>query len=254
VHSSAADWFVRLIDGRVALVPSEGWQAGLSTKGGPSAVPVQFVLGAVNDPGVSTSLSDALRRIGRARNLMRLASASASGPRLDLRVIRYASASDTVGRPLLSWPGDVSIRAGEFAEFRVRNAGQRPLDVTVLYVDAAFGIQSIFPLRDREVDNQVKPGETRVVGRFQITDMPLGWESVVAIAVESTAARQNFSMLAQDSIDTRGSDDRPASPLRQLLERAMFGSTTRGTDINPATFSVKLVSWRTDSAALERVP
>jgi hypothetical protein len=62
-------------------------------------------------------------------------------------------------------------------------------------------------------------------------------------------ARQNFSMLAQDSIDTRGSDDRPASPLRQLLERAMFGSTTRGTDINPGTFSVKLVAWRTDSAA-----
>ena len=249
VHTSAADWFVRLIDGRVALVPSEGWQAALSTQGGPSAAPVQFVLGAVNDPSVSTSLSDALRRIGRARNLMRLASASASGPRLDLRVFRYASASDTVGRPLLSRPGDVSIRAGEFAEFRVRNAGQRPLDLTVLYVDAAFGIQSIFPLRDREVDNQVKPGETRVVGRFQVTDMPLGWESAVAIAVESTVARQNFSMLAQDSIDTRGSDDRPASPLRQLLERAMFGSTTRGTDINPGTFSVKLVAWRTDSAA-----
>jgi len=250
VHSSAADWFVRLIDGRVVLAPSEGWRAGPSTQGGSSAAPVQFVLGAANDPRIAPSLSDALRRISRARNLMRLAGASGSGPHLDLRVVRHASATDTAGRPLLSRPGDVGIRAGEFAEFRVRNTGPRPLDVTVLYIDAAFGIQSIFPLRDREVDNQVRPGETRVIGRFQVTDMPLGWESAVAIAVESTAAHQNFSMLAQDSIATRSGDDRPASPLRQLLERAMFGSPTgtRGTDINPATFSMKLVAWRTDGA------
>ena len=251
VSTPAADWYVRLTDGRVVLTPSEGWQATTSS-GGTSAPPPQFVIGSPNDPKTAASLSDALRRIGRARNLMRLASAAGQGPRVDLRLVRYANASDTTGRPLLARPGDVMVRAGEFAEFRVSNTGERPVDVTVLYIDAAFGIQPIYPQRDREVDNQVKAGETRVIGRFRVTDDPLGWESAVAIAVESTAARQNFSMLAQDSLETRRGDPATSrSPLLQLLESALFGSEaqTRGQNVNPETFAVKLVTWRTERPA-----
>ena len=143
------------------------------------------------------------------------------------------------------------MRAGEFAEFRIRNRADRPVDVTLLYVDAGMGIQPLFPLRDREIDNQVKPGEERIVGRFPVTDMPLGWEAVVAIGVESTMTRQNFTMLAQESLDTRrGASTAPSSPLHQLLARAMFGSDvrTRGMDVNAQTFAVKLVTWRTDPA------
>ena len=251
VSTPAADWFVRLIDGRVVLTPSEEWQATAVSQDATSVVPAQFIIGDVNDPTIAASLSDAFKRIGRARNLMRLANASGSGLRLDLLVVRYPSASATAGRPLLSRPGDVAIRAGEFAEFRIRNPGDRSVDVTLLYIDAAFGIQSVYPIRDREVDNQLKPGEERIVGRFEVTDMPLGWEAAVAIAVESTMTRQNFSLLAQPSLDTRrGSETAPASPLRQLLENAVFGSDarTRGMDVNPGTFVVKLVTWRTDKA------
>ena len=124
--------------------------------------------------------------------------------------------------------------------------------MTVLYIDAAFGIQPIYPQRDREVDNQLKPGETRAIGRFRVTDDPLGWESAVAIAVESTATRQNFSMLAQDSVETRRGDPATSrSPLLQLLESALFGSEvqTRGQNVNPETFAVKLLTWRTEQAA-----
>ena len=252
VSTPAADWYVRLTDGRVVLTPSEGWQAATASSGGTSAPPPQFVIGAANDPKTAASLSDALRRIGRARNLMRLANVAGQGPRVDLRLVRYANASDTAGRPLLARPGDVTVRAGEFAEFRISNTGQRPVDVTVLYIDAAFGIQPIYPQRDREVDNQLKPGETRAIGRFRVTDDPLGWESAVAIAVESTAARQNFSMLAQDSVETRRGDPATSrSPLLQLLESALFGSEvqTRGQNVNPETFAVKLLTWRTEQAA-----
>jgi len=146
------------------------------------------------------------------------------------------------------------MRAGEFAEFRIRNRADRPVDVTLLYVDAGMGIQPLFPLRDREIDNQVKPGEERIVGRFPVTDMPLGWEAVVAIGVESTMTRQNFTMLAQESLDTRrGESTVPLSPLHQLLERAMFGSgvRTRGMDVNAQTFAVKLVTWRTDKGGTQ---
>ena len=167
VSTPAADWFVRLTDGHAVLTPSEGWQATTTSSGGTSGPPPQFVMGAANDPKTAASLSDALRRIGRARNLMRLASAAGQGSKVDLRLVRYGNASDTTGRPLLVRAGDVTIRAGEFAEFRISNTGQRPIDVTVLYIDAAFGIQPIYPQRDREVDNQLKPGETRIIGRFR---------------------------------------------------------------------------------------
>jgi hypothetical protein len=255
VTTPTADWFVRLIDGRVVLTPSEGWQANIADQGGPSGAPSQFVIGSANDRQIGALLSDALRRIARARNLMRLASAGGAGPRVDLRVARHATASDTGGRPLLSKPGDVSIRAGEFAEFRIANTGNRSVDVTVLYIDAAFGIHTMYPLRDREVDNQLKPGEARVIGRFQVTDMPLGWESAVAIAVESTTVRQNFAMLAQESLETRRGNEpkgEGGSPLQQLLESAVFGTEgrTRGSGaVSPGSFVVKLVTWRTDPAA-----
>jgi hypothetical protein len=251
VNTPAADWFVRLIEGRVVLTPSEEWRMTTANRGSKPGPPAQFVIGAPDDSKTPASLADALRRIARARNLMRLATASAPGPRVDLRVVRYASASDMAGRPLLSKPGDAIIRAGEFAEFRVSNTGRRPVDVTVLYIDAAFGIQPIYPQRDREVDNRLTPGETRVIGRFRVTDDPLGWESAVAIAVESSVARQNFSMLAQDSLEMRRGDPATTrSPLQQLLESAMFGSDarTRGQSVNPEGFAVTLVTWRTDQA------
>ena len=242
VTTGQADWIVRTIDRRVVLQPADE---------SPSNAANQFVIGDIADAAIHERLATTLKRIGRARNLMRLAAASGSGLRLDLRVIRYTTASSSAGRPLFSTPGDVVIRAGEFAEFRVRNPGSTPVDVTVLYVDAAFGIQPLYPARDREIDNQLKPGEERVIGRFEVDDMPLGWESAVAIAVASTPERQNFAMLAQESLDIRrGSDRAPISPLSQLLERALFGSEnrTRGADVDTGTFAAKVVTWRTDTA------
>jgi hypothetical protein len=235
------DWWLEVVDRRVVLLPAEGSQAG---------TPHHLVVGGLDDPKISELIATAIKRIGRVRNLVRLASASGSGVRLDLQVRRYPTASSTVGRPLLSSPEDYVIHAGEFAEFRVRNTSDRTIDVTVLYVDAAFGIQPLYPVRDREVDNQLKPGEERVVGRFAVTDTPLGWESAVAIAVESSGIRQDFSMLAQESLEVRRGAE-PMSPLRRLLESALFGSEERrrgGTDVNPTTFNVKVVTWLTEAA------
>ena len=252
VWTSDADWFVRVIGDRVVLVPAEGWQptAAVSTATALDGAPSQFVIGGLGDPALRSSLGDALRRIGRARNLMRLATSLGTGPRIELRLMRYSLQTGGSGRPLLAAPADVSIRAGEFAEFRVKNWGATAVDVTVLHIDAAFGIQSLYPVRDREIDNQIKPGEERVIGRFLVNDNPLGWESVVAIAVESTPTRQNFSMLAQPSLEVRRGNDSSPSPLQEMLEQAVYGNRGRalGTDANVGSFAVRLVSWRADPA------
>jgi hypothetical protein len=59
-------------------------------------------------------------------------------------------------------------------------------------------------------------------------------------------------MLAQESLEVRrGAEREPMSPLRRLLESALFGSEERrrgGTDVNPTTFNVKVVTWLTEAA------
>ena len=150
-----ADWLpAGQIDGRVVLQSSEQSQANAEN---------QFLIGDLTDPKIAERISSALRRIGRARNLMRLAAASGSGLRLDLRVIRYRERVVVCGTAAVSG-------AGRRADSRRRVRGisrsqfeaHRPVDVTVLSIDAAFGIQPLYPARDREIDNQLKPGEERV--------------------------------------------------------------------------------------------
>ena len=84
----------------------------------------------------------------------------------------------------------------------------------------------------------------------KITDYPIGWESVVAIGVESTLRHENFTTLAQPSL-TRGPLDPPPSPLRKLLETALFGTSgaRRSAGDELGRFAVGLASFRVDLPA-----
>jgi hypothetical protein len=245
VRADPADWYLRVIDGSVVLVPAAGWQS-TSRPAGVDSIPPQFTAGPLTAPDLALKLATAFRRIGSASNLLRLGALPDSEARLELRVRRYASATDPKSRPLFSTPRDFVIKDGEFVDFVIRNTGDKELDVTLLFINAKYGIQTVFPPRNRDLDNQVKRGEERVVGRLRVTGEPTGWESLVAIGVESTLTRRNFGMLEQDGLElrsaTRGGGD---SALQRLLEAAV-GGRTRG-DLEPVeTFVVKVVSWRTD--------
>jgi hypothetical protein len=170
-----------------------------------------------------------------------------SDAQLGLRVLRYASQTSSSGRPLFTTPQDFAINVGEFVEFRVKNLSEKELDVTLLFVDAEYGIQSVFPRADSDLDNQFKRGEERTIGRFRMTGDPIGWESIVAIGVESTMTRRNFRMLAQDGLQMRSASRGSDSALQRLLEAAVGGRTRSGPE-PVETFVVKVVSWRTDPA------
>ncbi len=82
-----------------------------------------------------------------------------------------------------------------------------------------------FPITDRELDNRIDPGRDRTLEPVDITADPLGWESVIAIGVESTLRHENFRLLAQESLpDARGPSARPPSAVRTLLESALWDS------------------------------
>jgi len=226
VHSSDADWFIQLDGDRVILTPADDWVRVPVRSGVASAEPAKrFDVGAVGDADLPDRLADRLSRIARAANLARLSSYVDPDAGLRIDVLRHET--DAAAKSLLAGSGEPSVKAGERLQFIVKNTGTVPLDLTMLYVDANFGIFPLFPRTDAELDNRLDPGRERVLEPAEINDDPFGWESVVAIGVESTPRHENFRLLTQESLaEVRGGSDWPPSAIRTLLESAVFG--TRG--------------------------
>ena len=225
VDSEDADWFLQATADRVILTPA-GPRDSRAAGSGASAQTVakRFDVGAVEDTELPSLLAERLRRIARAANLTRLSSYVDADAGLGIEVLRYVKGA-TTGAALLTAAGAPIVRAGDRLQFVIRNTGTVPLDITVLYIDANFGIQSVFPETDRELDNRLEPGRARTLEAGTVTADPLGWESVITIGVESTPQHENFRLLAQESIDeVRGASSAPRSPLRRLLESAVSGT------------------------------
>ena len=95
---------------------------------------------------------------------------------------------------------------------------------------------------------KVLPGQSRTLGIRSEIGEPAGWESTVAIAVESSLTPQDFRMLGQDPVPgVRGGRNGGQSPLWQLMCDATACLGTRG-PLPPrdlGRFGMKLVSWRT---------
>jgi len=225
VTSSDADWFVRVSANRVILTPAGNGLSDATPQRVAALEPAKrFDVGAADEEELPNALADRLRRIAGAANLARLSSYVDPDAGLQIGVLRYEKDALT-SRPLLAGSGEPSVKAGERLQFIVRNTGKLPLDVTLVYVDANFGIWPLFPQTGSELDNRLDPGRERALEPVGISADPLGWESVVAIGVESTPRHENFLLLAQAPLaDVRGSSGWPASPVRTLLEAAVFGT------------------------------
>jgi hypothetical protein len=222
VSSTDADWFVRAVGGRVTLVSArarEDRAQPLVDQPGK-----QFDVAPVGDSALADKIGEYLERIARAANLSRLASYVDPEASLQIKVMRYpAGTANAV--PFPSDTGDAAVADGDRLQFTIRNTGSVPLDVTVLYVDANFGVIPLFPETDTALDNRIDAGRERVLRTEEIAADPSGWESLVAIGVEATPRHENFLMLAQDALpESRSVAGAPSSPLRQLLESAVFGT------------------------------
>lgn len=246
VSSGDADWLLRVASDRAVLTP--GTRTAPRADASPSA-DKRFDVGAADDPRLAELLADRLRRVARAANLSRLSAYVDPEADLQVRVLRYKS-DPASAEPLPTASGSTDVIAGEHLQFIVRNTGLTPLDITVLYVDANFGIWPLFPASDSALDNRLAPGEQRALNPVEITADPVGWESVVAIGVEATPKHENFLMLTQDSLpEARRSSSQPASPVRALLESAMYGtrSATADADADRGRFAIVQTWFRVEA-------
>ena len=254
-----ADWFIRSVGEQVVLVPASGWPANMLSRGGahdPDILNTKYALAEAKDAThLAVGLFEAFTRIARARQLLNLAALTAEGGRLrraavDVRLDmrRYEDDTDVKGEPVPhSGPGRV-LHNGDLVSFTVTNISRHSVDVTLLFVDSGYGITTIFPEPGTIDDNRIAPGETFALPRIEVTAETVGAEQIVAIAVKSGRERQDFSSLEQPTLEqARSTGNDLASPLGQLMQRAMYGKgNTRGlrrSDVD--NYSVRLLPWLT---------
>ena len=195
-------------------------------------------------------LEEALLRVAKVVNLRQLAAAS------DTVVTRSAAAEvvASIGQRNLT-TGEITPvskfaplrwRNGDQAVVTLTNRGRLPVDVTVLYIDSAFGIAPFLPLYAGH-DNRLYPGADAkpLDVRFDINDSTLGFEDVIVITQVIDPTRQNgfvsFAGIAQPQLTrTRGEGD---TPLQRLMDHAAFGET-RGAGAPPlASYSIQRLKW-----------
>lgn len=131
---------------------------------------------------------------------------------------------------------------------RLTNTGDRPIDVTPLYIDSQAGIHRL-PFLGNNASTRIEPGEDpRIVwAGLRTFDWTTGYpasaglERLVLLAVEreeGAALPLDFGFLTQTSLSRSGEggvSEAERSPLGQLMSQAAFGgSATRSARSRPA--------------------
>lgn len=222
-----------------------------------SIASVVAAAGATAD-GLAQTLSDMLRSVAKVENLLRisaLAGQSEGAQRLQtsVRFLRNGQpmTAAELTRACTTGSGErvaaaarpaqgQCLLAGDTVELNISNQGDRPVDVTVLYIDSRFGVSSMYPVGGAVNRLEAKAG---IRLPLQVNDDTTGTERMVILGAEASAQRSgsvDLSFLAQATLDTVvqmrsiGRDDKAsASPLEDvvsLFRSAGFGEglLTRG--------------------------
>ncbi|MEW8347342.1 MAG: caspase family protein [Candidatus Thiodiazotropha taylori] len=177
---------------------------------------------------VKTALMDRLQTMAKVMNLNRLASRLAPLPgsqRIEMSLIvdpKEGDKTHQLSPSLLS-----SLKPGDHIRFVASNKGRKPVDITVLFINSEYGIETVYPLAGEL--GRINPGSTGELFRGKINETTKGIESFIVIAVEASIGHpvMTFSYLAQESLPASRSGT--LSDLERLFNTAGFGnSATRG--------------------------
>jgi hypothetical protein len=247
--------------------PENGSDLALGVGEEPS--PIDVFGPFVPDAERTSKFAKAIETMAKAENIRRLAtsedeiyigSAEDQAVTLALKLQRYDAASN-------EWVElDRSLPISAYDQDRIRvqvfNEGGEPVDVTILYIDSAFGVVSFYPTM-REVDeggvkNRISPRKAPAEVPFDIEATTLGLEDLIVIATvaEPDTTPQNFAFLEQEGLPRGddGPDSALSTPLGQLLGHAAFGVGERSGAAAPdiAKYVVHRLSWTVQPKDAER--
>ena len=146
------------------------------------------------------------------------------------------------------------MREGDWLGLRVTNNSDSSVDVSVLFVDSNYGIQSIYPQQeDGALENNWLPsGKSEVVVKGDFDANSLGREYFVVLGVTAGPSRIEFSSLAQPPIGVAArsnagpSKQLAKSPLGRILQTALYakGNFRGNAAADARQHSVKIISLR----------
>jgi hypothetical protein len=154
------------------------------------------------DGGLGLKLQQSLHSIARTTNLLRIASSLSgtgnSHSRLDIALKVVNKSGKEIPYEKERVP---TLHAGDRINVSLHNNGLTSVDVTMLYVDARYGINVLFPSGPGG-SNRLEPRASFDFG-VDIDDETLGMERMLTIAVEAakTQERADFSFLAQAPLE-----------------------------------------------------
>lgn len=203
------DVMLRLLPDRIILLPPSLQGVNCAS----SATTCQQGAALLGDPSeqggdskLHDKLTESLQAVARTTNLLRIAASlpQAGGNNSRLEVALKVVAKDGKEIPYSSDQVPI-LHAGDRITVSLRNNGLVPVDVTMLYVDARYGINVLFP-GGAGASNRLEP-RANYDFDVDVTDDTFGLERMLTIAVEAakTQERADFSFLAQPSlVATRG--------------------------------------------------
>ncbi len=255
----AAQWVVQMRDGKLVLLGRDAAQMR-------DEIPPEIPRFVVSRGNAATDVVREMTQIARAQNLVELTKTNQSGaasdpaasatddshPNVELKILRFTSKSDRHPTEIDLTKGPLKLVPGDYVGWRMTNRSSFDVAVSLLYIDAGYGVQAIYPRAGSGVDNMLtRNGGSHTTRPAKITANPLGNEHVVLVAMPRKAGSQSpdFSFLEQPTLKrSRGGEDNPAidSPLGKLLQHAMYGAGhTRGMDTGDAAeANLMLQSWQ----------
>lgn len=263
----ACDLLLRIDGDYAALFPAIGMvqlAQALRTRG--EAVPASLRGGwgpiELRTPQGAQQLADMLRRIVRARNLLRVAAAQAargaSPIGVELQLVSVKLRPDLTVESWQPWSasaeGTLTMKMGDNYAMRVINRQKlgKPVYVTVLAIDPDMEIQTVMPYQagDGLVDEQrLDPGADRVSDAFESIEPP-GQHHVIALA---TREPNDFFILPQPALPrVRGDTRSPNTSLEQLLMEQTYFRTRGGQRKRPVALFDDTWSATTLSFDLQR--
>jgi hypothetical protein len=206
---SQGDIQLKLLDDRIVLLPPSLQGASCGVDGAQSCPATATLLANQSSgPSLDVKLATSLHAVARATNLLRLAAQlapnapGASQLNVSLRRVGVQGTADLR-------PEEVTtLRPGDRLAIAMRNNGMAAIDVTMLYLDARYGITTLFP-EGGGASNRLEPQASHAF-EIEITDETIGIERLLTIAVEAGRGheRADFSFLAQPSLrQTRGANE-----------------------------------------------
>jgi hypothetical protein len=211
--------------------------------------------------GADSKLAWALRAMAKATNIRRVATSEleqrseSNGEAIAIELTLERLSSDDGAYKAVNLMLPLDAYAGDTLRVSVFNRGQTPVDVTVLHINSALQIRSLYPTsaqaKQEGFTNRIAPGPTPAVIPIAIAGSAVGPEDLVVIATSASpeSAPLNFAFLEQvgQNIDrgAQAADSALNMPAGQVFAALAFGrgdlSGLMASDL--AKFAVHRLSW-----------